>query len=342
VTSTLPSFPEYLSEGQRNSFGQRLTELAKVALSGKLTLLIGAGFSKDAKGFPTGAELAGYLIAGVHGGDTSEVRRVAEKYELAAIAAQFEEGTTGRRDQLKELLREKLQYTGDFSEIEKDLSTIVSLSHARRIFTTNYDDVIEHALGPRNWPVAHSVRALEEFEERVRSIDCTAVLHFNGGIDDPVITEADLRSHRSLFLEQFRKELLTNVLVMVGYSFRDDAIVSVFDDIFDLLGRIRADRASYIVTPISSTTEYEVASRLWKTRGNIHVVPVRARVFFRELLVHMREIRYEDSVSATAQAIRESPEQVHERLRPLLGKIQEMTDADIAEALRQLVSVRTY
>lgn len=335
-------WPDFLSEGQKSALGQRVDEIARAATYQKLTIMLGAGFSKDAQNLPIGSELAEALLDQTYGGDKSEVQRLSRQYELAAVAAQFEEETSGRREQLKDLLRRKLSTTAPLSDTEKALGTLASLAQIPRIFTTNYDELIERSLELRAQSVKHSVKGIEEFEQRLREIDCTGVFHLNGGFDDPVITEDDLRKHRSLFLEQFRSELLTNILVMVGYSLRDDAIVTVFHHIFDLLDRLRQGRASFIVMPVESATEYEVASRLWKTRGNIHILPTSAGPFLKELLRHVREFRYEKAVAETSKMLREPTEEVNDRLRRLRGQIEELNDDDVAEVVRRIVSVRTY
>jgi hypothetical protein len=220
------------------------------------------------------------------------------------------------------------------------LATVISVCKLRRVFTTNFDALIENCITPRYRPVEPTVVGITKFEDESHRVDCTGVFHLNGTLDDPKVTESELRDNHSVFFEELRHELLTKVFVMLGYSFRDDAIAKIFKEIFDLLERTRENRITYVVMPVDSRDEYKVASEVWNSRGGIRLMPLEAAVFLRHLVISMREVRSEGNVREIAGLLNESEESVKQRLRPLEDEFEALGFDDITAAARRLVSVR--
>jgi hypothetical protein len=332
-------FPDYVD---KNDLHQRMAELAKAGLDRKLLLLLGAGFSKDARGYPTGAELAESLVRGTYSGySAAEIQAAANKYELAAISQQFVEKATGKAPALLKLVQDHLSKRPPTkSATETDLATIASLCRMRRIFTTNFDEIIEQSLGTRHRFVKPAIANIQDFEAEADLLDITGVFHLNGDLSAPRMTEDDLRTHRSVFFELLRQDMLTKVLVMIGYSFRDDSITQIYDQLFDLLRSVGEDRKSYIVMPMDGKLDYKLAERLWDARGNIVVIPLRAGDFLHLLLSHIEEVRYDVVVKGLATELGESEVAVNERLNPLKHLFAHLTLGEVAEALRQFTKLR--
>jgi hypothetical protein len=340
MTEEPPKLPAFLSGPDRNEIAARIREVADCAIKKKFGLLIGAGFSKDARDFPLGWELASGLLHQATGCGETEADRIAKNYELGAVAEVCSPDITEKRAQMVEEIKARLIPRGKQSQAEIDLATIISVCKLRRVFTTNFDTLIENCIPMRHRPVEPTVAGIRSFEGESHQLDCTGVFHLNGTLDDPKVTESDLRGNRSVFFEELRHELLTKVFVMVGYSFRDDAITKIFQEIFDLLQRTRQDRTTYLVMPVESDAEYRVATGIWKSRGGIRLLPLRAGVFLRHLVISMLEVRSSENVKQMAALFGEPEEGVKERLRPLEEEFEDLGIDDITEAAKRLVSVR--
>lgn len=334
------SFPGYLADDEVSALKRRLSEVADLALDRRLTLLFGAGFSKDARGLPTGAELASMMLETTYGCDETIATRISKEYELAAIAQQFTEHVVGRNTQLVTFVTQKLQHPDSISTSQKDFATIASICRLRRVFTTNFDDLLETALGPRHRLVKPTIASIREFENESRTRDCTGIFHLNGDLGDPQVTEDQLRSHRSPFFEQLRHELVSNLLVMIGYSFRDDAITTIYGEISELLRAVRQDRQNCIVMPIRDRYEYMVAQKIWDRRCNVILLPMLEGDFLHELLLSVQEARYGASVKDIAGILSQPEEHVKDLLRPLRERYSELGQDDVAEVYRQILSVR--
>jgi len=128
--------------------------------------------------------------------------------------------------------------------------------------------------------------------------------------------------------------------VMVGYSVRDDAITKIFSEISDLLERAGQGRLTYVVMPVGSAVEYKVAKEVWKSRGGIRLLPLKAGDFFRHLVISMREARSSDNIKEMAKLLNESEEKVKERLRPIEAEFEDLGPDDITQCAKKLLSVR--
>jgi hypothetical protein len=331
-------FPTYVTQ---IDLQQRMTEIARAGLNQRLLLLTGAGFSKDARGYPTGAELAAILLRDTFRCTEAEAGAAAAKYELAAISQQFVEKATEKRQQLVSSVADALSKTPPkASQVELDLATVAGMCRLRRVFTTNFDNVIEQALGARARVVKPTVTDIRKFEDEAKLKDITGVFHLNGDVADPKITEDDLRTHRSVFFELLRQDMLTDLLVMVGYSFRDDAITQIYDELFELLKTVGQDRRNYIVMPTEGPLDYALSERLWRARGDIVLIPLRAEQFFHLLVAYLEEARYEQTVKGIAEQLGQTTAEVNERLRPLKDRYAHISLGEIAEAVEQFMKLR--
>jgi hypothetical protein len=320
-------------------FKARIMEIAAAGLNGGLGLLVGAGFSKHARNLPLASELAARLIQDHRNCEQHLADELGKKYELAAIAEQYESAVTGKREQLNTKLREVLSVEGDAGAIGRDLFSIVSICSLRRIFTTNYDNLLEVALRDRHYKVKASARGIHEFEEASNLRDCTGICHINGDLAQPVITETDLRSHRSVFLEELRHELLTKVFVMLGYSFRDDALRHIFDEVSDVLKHARELKATYIVMPVSSILEYNIAKAVWSNRGEITLLPFDAGRFLAELRSGIEEHRSRRAIVELSRTLGVDELKAQEMIEPLSSKFGDLSLGDISSLI--LAEIRT-
>ena len=331
-------FPPYVD---RPDLEQRMSEIARAGLDQRLVFLIGAGFSRDARGYPTGSELASVLVQDTYKCTEAEAKAAAGKYELAAIAQQFVEKATEKRTQLVARIASALsQEPEKKSQVELDFASVAAICRPRRVYTTNFDNIIESALEARGRVVPPEISEIRTFEQDANVRDITGVFHLNGDLKHPQVTEDDIRTHRSVSFELLRQDMLTQVLVMVGYSFRDDAITRIYDDLFELLKKVGEDRRNYIVMPTDGSLDYKLAERLWRSRGDIVLMPFSAGQFFRLLVTFLEEARYEETIKGIAERIGKTSTEVNDRLRPLRHKFSHITAPELAEAIEQFLDLR--
>jgi len=336
-----PRFPLYLGDDEVVSLQRRITEIALAALARQLGLLIGAGFSFEARGLPLGSHLAVALAEDL-GYPEISARRLADTYGLSVIAEQYGRVVTGKRQQLVDTVSRMLTTSGDGSQVENDLKAIVSNCDISRIFTTNYDSLIETALGDqRSATIAETASALTKFEHDIRRKEFTGVFHIHGTTTNPVITETDLQKPRSIFFEELRHELLSRVFVMVGYSFRDESITDVFESIYELLKKTREERKTFLVSPIEEEFEYRFAKQYWEDRCDVCLIPMGAGAFFAEFLEQLHTVGSVKPIDEISVKIRSSPADVKERLKRLCDDVPDLALDDMAEIARRFLAVRT-
>ena len=174
------------------------------------------------------------------------------------------------------------------SPILRELS---ELSKCRLFYTTNYDDFLERAfeqLGRRCHVVAI------ESEMGGHRKDCE-VVKFHGDLNHPdqiVLTESDYERRLSLSTEldhRLQSDILGNVMLFLGYGFRDPNVSYLFrlftDRFHERAGSLKGDRA-YIVVRDPSDFEEE----LFRAR-QIKVIGVSGADMTAPIVKLLREMR---------------------------------------------------
>lgn len=338
---TSDTFPSFLKPSEITTFRERIKEIASAGSRQRLGFLIGAGFSFDARKLPLSSGLAATLLQQTYGCLPEIASSIAQKYELAAIAQQHLEGGTERRAGLVKAIQKVLTAKLPESQAEKDFAAIVSKCKLRRVFTTNYDSLIGDCLGKRGRIVVPTADGVRVFEDESRDLDCTGIFHLNGDLKDPRVAEEELRRHRSVFYEVLRHELLTKVFVMLGYSFRDDVLQKVFGEVVHVLDHTSEQRSTYIVMPIDEEYEFRVAQEVWKSRGHIQLLPLRAGAFLIELQKALEDQSYTKAIKRIADGLNVDIDDVDKVLKPKWDTLAAVTHSDLATVVQKLLEAKT-
>jgi hypothetical protein len=188
---------------------------------GRLVPFIGAGFSMPLK-LPSWAELIHVL--------GTELGFEPDLFELhgdpAQLAGYFERVRPGARAWLVDWMRTR------FHRDEAEALRKASIQHKalaalgwKTIYTTNYDQHIERALGDAG-KSAVSLARLDDFIQPCPPGSCQ-VIKFHGDVDAPetlVLSENayfQRLSLQSAVDQRLRADLLSHHFLFIGYSFRD-------------------------------------------------------------------------------------------------------------------------
>lgn len=153
---TTPDYPDFIGFKDANSFDQALGRIGRALVERKAQFLFGAGMSRDSK-LPLAHGLAVTFLRAYFTSDEGGTKLVPEE-RLAALTAEFPfeaiayavENMPGlKRDDLTKALREVLIVPQpEPNEAHRDFLSLLGVPpRIRTVFTTNYDNLFEQALG---------------------------------------------------------------------------------------------------------------------------------------------------------------------------------------------------
>lgn len=221
----------------------KFERIFKFIQKGKLTLFVGAGFSIKA-GAPSVSQLKEAFIEDFPADEQDALRdqgldEITEKY--------VKEVCGGSRNELNTILEQK------FSFNRKDLTDhelLAKIPHIKRIFTTNYDSLLEDTYCPKHCQVIrHSKDAAYLDENKV------AVFKIHGDFeakDDIIITQSDYNrfvggAPDKYLWDLLKTEFVTRNFLFLGYSLKDS---NVLESLFDVEKHLSNNRREhFIVVP---------------------------------------------------------------------------------------------
>lgn len=199
---------------------------AEQANKGEISLFLGAGISSSA-GYPSWKVLlepcAKKLKININ--NTIDLFLLAQYY-----ANEF------GYNALKQIINENINRLNYDSDIVNELLNI----DFKTIWTTNYDEVIEKNLSNRQ--VLTNVIYTDEDLANTSSFNRVNIIKLNGDITNLkkiVITQKDLEEYEeqhTLLLTFFKRELVVNTFLFLGYSFTDSIVLSCLSTVNKCLG----------------------------------------------------------------------------------------------------------
>ena len=245
-----------------------LDEIADGLWSDNAVVMVGAGFSRNAKPvdstaapFPSWQELGDVFYRKLHGRPPGDDARYLSLLKLAEqIQAAF------GRPALDELLRRSIPDLGyEPSRLHRQLLNLPW----KDVFTTNYDTLLERARASvtlRHYDVV-------VMDEDLLYANQPRIVKLHGSFPSPpfVIAEEDYRrypSDHAPFVNTVRQSLLENTLCLIGFSGDDPNFLQWIGWIRDHFGRVTAPKI-YLVGVFESLTEAE--RKLLDGRGIVAV-----------------------------------------------------------------------
>jgi hypothetical protein len=236
----------------------------------RAVLFAGAGMSLPA-GLPTAAAFAQYL--------RESIRDLAPDYQDAAFSfasAAADLQAVASRHELVTRVKEMLHPPQGLNHTFAHDAAVRTFD---QIFTTNWDNLFEQALGADADDRAVICTEIE------RSLPPRALLKLHGGLDDEdslIMTEADIAlmaAKRPQLWAETRRTLREKTLVVVGMSLRDTNMIELLEDSAPL-------RGGYFVAPIVDT-----ATRARLARWNLIPIEATANAFFSALSTRLQSER---------------------------------------------------
>jgi hypothetical protein len=280
-------YPDFIGATERPELDRAMERIAQAITDRRADFLFGAGMSA-ASDVPIGVNLATQLLGLFFPGDSVEEPR---RKELAAglpfecVVQAIEQGAgKGREDLTNYLSSILLQPKFPVSDAHRDFLSICYWGGRlmiNRVFTTNFDPVLEKAFGARG------VRITEinthEIDDVIRA-EKIPILYLHGTLESGnyQITETDVFDKKFKPLHQVFRSALdqADAFVFVGYSMNDPDFRSLYLDYRENMDlRKKTTKKAYVVSPAHDVNAYVLGKGIWKAREAVWL-PLDAGAFF--------------------------------------------------------------
>ena len=302
------NYPKFIGPAERIELDTAMKRIAMALTERRADFLFGAGMSvQPPSSVPAGRELAvklleEYLPDGVDDAKPEDAKcptcgtktgTQPRKFQLEGlatalpfecIAEAIENGPGRKRDDLTKYLRQLLlKPEFEINQAHHEFLTVFSWdgrARLRRVFTTNFDPLIERALGGCAVRVTErNANEIDTIQERKQ----VPVLHLHGVLDEEYqITESDVfgEGFKNLHLRLRTALDESDAFVFVGYSMSDPDFRRLYlKHRDDLKFRKERMKDAYVVSPAKDDYSYVLAKAVWKSRWVIFL-PLDAESFF--------------------------------------------------------------
>ncbi|SFW51648.1 SIR2 family protein [Ruminococcus flavefaciens] len=233
-----------------------IDEAIKKALNGDAILFLGSGASVDTPNIGGGKMLIGSKLAEKLQPGTTDLQQATELF----VDEQNENGNDGEQELINFLIKE-FRCTCPLNE-HRELVDI----KWKRIYTTNYDDIIESAYKEKSLTIK-SATLSSDIKECINNNDLT-ILHINGYINS--ITKSKLNDEFKLSSYSYNTDQFTNsqwgalfkndlnsysTTIFIGFSMGYDL------DIRRIVNTINKDKCIFIVHDRESTANIKTLSK---------------------------------------------------------------------------------
>ncbi len=340
---------DYLSEDELSDTRDNIALIAKEIIAENIGILCGAGMSMGRSGGISGSELSFQLIKEVFFPTEKEIKEdtdlykeisaVVSKYPLEAIAEACTVKLPTRFDGVKKILKDKVLPAGSLPhDGHTALAAIAQACKIQKIFTTNYDDLIEKPFNKGAEPI-FDLMDLRNLQ-RILSENKVAIIHLHGAFDkDPIFTEFDLMAsqlNKPIF-QFFLSELLNKIFIFIGYSLNDSNIRTIYFKAKETINaRKETDKNNYVVYPVYDKTERKIAIHIWKNRG-AELIPLDAEIFLVMLHKRVAEDALDDWKKDIGLRLGLSVETLDSKVEMILGMFPDF--GDTAQVLRYLDAI---
>lgn len=279
-----------------------------------------------ASGIPLSQQLAvkmakRLLIGSEEAAEDTSITAAASKFTIETIAEAYvnEFGPTELNGLIQRTVGGPI---GRTHAGHRALEFLASESLIDRVYTTNFDNLLEDGLGGRGTTITDSDQDLSLLH-RINKGEVGSkvpVLHLHG-----------VAGKECLFLESNTYELdrplaklmiadmVTHSFVWVGYSLSDLDVRRLFLGLRFMLAKHQRENRPFVVYPLTEDPgaeerEWELSDAIWKSRG-CHYLPGSAEIFLPALVARMKRLRSDARVRKLVKNAGGNPEDTSEIAR---------------------------
>jgi hypothetical protein len=341
------AYPDYLGDSDADVIDRAFERIVKALNSRDARFLIGAGMSATSN-VPTGSGLLEQLLriyfpeSGARAPSGERLASLALEFPFEVVMEAIQNNLGVSRQDMTEHLKSILldpKYVP--SQAHHDFLSICfwgGSSRVDQVFTTNYDLLIEQAMGQDR-----AVTITEKNARQLRKAQSDGlipILHLHGLLDEEFqLTETDVyRDNFSSLSSEFRTALgYSDAFVFIGYSMNDPDFRSVYMNYRrEIVTRRQVDKKTYVVSPAKDGHSYRLGKEVWKARG-ADWIPLDASSFLARL---KQLLEYHADRDARARVKEKFELEDEEALNELIERTAGALRVDSSEALQFLSDTR--
>lgn len=300
------TYPEYIGQDAAADLDHHIMRIGEALTNRRAQFLFGAGMSRSSE-LPTGVEVLESLLdtffpSGGKKPDHQRLKLLAKEFPFEAVLEAILLKLGNSREELTNALKNLLTSKGKKpSQAHRDFVSLCWEENGRprlsRVFTTNFDDLIEQEFGDNR-----AVLITEENAKQIRETrddGLIPVLHLHGVLEKNYqATETDVyNSNQHILYKEFETALYyADAFVFVGYSMADPDFRHVYLRHRESI-KFRENiikNSTFVVSPPDDEFSYNLGKHVWYSRGAIWI-PLKAENFFKRLK-YLIEARYYDEV----------------------------------------------
>jgi hypothetical protein len=268
MVDALTSWLDTLPDTARYEAEVRLRGLVKLLFERRLRFLFGAGMSAKS-GMPVASKLSETLLTDMflpHSG----LAALVNLYPVDAIAEAYAKKTD--EASLFRMVTTIYDRKVDLHEGHLALQYLADQGFIERVYTTNFDTLLEKAFSERGSTITDSnidhLRTAED-ENRV------PVLHLHGAVGlAPKIVESEMFELDTALGRLLTADMTIYWFAWVGYSMTDMDIRHLFFATRRAMQLQRAGKSPFVIYPLSTIDkelEWRVADQLWRARSCLFI-----------------------------------------------------------------------
>jgi len=269
----IPAFPE----SQTKKIEAHIRDIANRLIEHRLIFLCGAGLSSVSRA-ALFSELSSKLIREILGWEDNDS---SKDKMIESLRNDFSgEALAGAYKRMKDpaLLQDRLTKLFGHPDLKsndghKVLKHWASEKLINRIYTTNFDTLLESELGGQAFEVNN--KNMTDMDESLAKGEI-AIIHLHGSVKngvarDVLLDEQETYSYDTPVSYLLRADLLKNRFVFLGFSMNDMDFRAIYFKTQELLSKHGPEKKNYVVIKFKDDEEekWRIAEAIWETRQAI-------------------------------------------------------------------------
>jgi len=278
-SGSIEAWRSTIPESGREDSATDLKQLAQIVAEKRACLLCGSGMSK-ASGMPLAKDLSIMMTNMILHGErpqlppTDELKYLASIFPMETIAEAYQKEFD--QDRLRAFLSDEFDTDpATLHEGHRALEFLASQGYIDRVYTTNFDFLIEEAVGGRGKTISDS--NVNELKKAL-TLGQMPVLHLHGHLGtDCLLEESKTYKLETPLSQVLKADMTTSYFVFIGYSLNDPDLRTIYLSIRDTLQKEKLAKKPFVVHPLladspdAQRNELRLASAVWDARHATYI-----------------------------------------------------------------------